>query len=117
MKFIVDAQLPKKLSDQLALLGYDSIHTSELELGNRTADSFITELSMKEQRIVISKDFDFYERYFQKLEPFKLLYVNTGNISTKLLLEIFNNNMKKIDAELLHNSVVELSRKSLITIL
>ena len=30
-KFIVDAHLPKKLSDLLVELGYDSIHTFDLE--------------------------------------------------------------------------------------
>lgn len=30
MKFIVDAQLPKSLSDYLFKMGYDSIHTLDL---------------------------------------------------------------------------------------
>lgn len=117
MRFIVDAQLPKKLSQLLNDLGYDSIHTLDLQNRNATSDKFICELSLKDKRIVLSKDFDFYESYFQKLEPYKLLYVNTGNISTTSLLSLISKNINKIEEELSMNTVVELTHNSLITII
>lgn len=117
MRFIVDAQLPKKLAHLLVELGHDAIHTLDLENRNATSDKVISTLSLKEKRIVISKDFDFYESYFQKLEPYKLLYLNTGNLSTSMLLSLVSNNLNKIEEELTLNSVVELTRKSLITII
>ena len=62
MKFIVDAHLPKKLSYFLQEKGYDSIHTLDLPNKNASSDLEINNLSLKENRIVISKDSDFYNR-------------------------------------------------------
>ena len=117
MKFIVDAHLPKKLSYFLNEKGYDSIHTLDLPKKNATPDSEISDLSMKEKRIVISKDSDFYNRYLTKVEPFKLLLISTGNITTKDLIELFDKNLEKIMDEISHNFVVEITKNSLITIL
>jgi predicted nuclease of predicted toxin-antitoxin system len=38
MKFIVDAQLPRRLALELAHAGHDAIHTLSLDRGNRTSD-------------------------------------------------------------------------------
>ena len=52
MKFIVDAQLPKSLSDFLKWKGFDSLHTLELPDKNRTSDITISKLSVDENRIL-----------------------------------------------------------------
>lgn len=117
MKFIVDAHLPKKLSIFLIEKGYDSIHTLDLPNKNATSDNEINAISIKEKRIVISKDSDFYDSYLTKLEPYKLLLVSTGNISTKNLLLFFENNLEKIMDEINRNFLVELTSNSMITIL
>ena len=116
MRFIVDAQLPKKLSIYLNEQGYDCIHTLDLPKKNATPDQDISDLSVKEKRIVISKDSDFYNRYLTKLEPYKLLQISTGNLSTGELIALFDRNLAKIIDEIAHNSVVELTKSSLITI-
>ncbi len=116
MKFIVDAQLPKSLSRLLNEKGYDAIHTLDLPDKNTTDDEDINELSLKEHRVVISKDSDFYDRFFMKLEPYKLLYLTTGNITNQVLIEIFENNIELIVTRLESNFVVELTRSSIITI-
>lgn len=85
MKFIVDAQLPKSLARFLSERGHDAIHTLDMPDQNRTDDRDINRFSIEEERIVISKDSDFYDRYFLKLEPYKLLYISTGNIYIFLL--------------------------------
>lgn len=59
MKFLVDAQLPLRISRWLKNQGYDSIHTQNLPLKNATTDTQINNLSILEQRIVITKDKDF----------------------------------------------------------
>ena len=63
MKFIVDAQLPKLLSDLLNNRGFDSIHTLDLPNKNSTSDKEITEIAFNEKRIVITKDNDFLESF------------------------------------------------------
>jgi len=117
MKFIIDAHLPKKLSCFLNEKGFDSIHTLDLPNKNATKDSEINDLSLKDSRIVISKDSDFYNRYLVKSEPFKLIIISTGNISNKHLLILIEKNLDKILEEISHNFVVEITAKSLITIL
>lgn len=117
MKFIIDAQLPRKLSYFLSEKGYDCIHTLDLPNGNKTQDSEINGISIEQERIVISKDSDFYNSYLQKVEPFKLIYLTIGNVSTKKLIDIFEKNHEKIFEEIEFNSVVEVTSSSIITIL
>ncbi len=52
MKFIVDAQLPRSLSELLKECGHDSIHTIELQNGNATKDNIVTQISLLEKRVV-----------------------------------------------------------------
>jgi predicted nuclease of predicted toxin-antitoxin system len=117
MKFIVDAHLPKKLSLFLGQKGFDSLHTLDLPNGNATSDEEINELSLKENRIVISKDSDFYNRYLIKAEPYKLIIISTGNIANSKLIELLNKNLERILEEISLNSVIEVTENSLITIL
>jgi predicted nuclease of predicted toxin-antitoxin system len=46
MKFIVDAQLPKRFARFLQDAGYDALHTSDLPQQNATPDSSINTLSI-----------------------------------------------------------------------
>jgi predicted nuclease of predicted toxin-antitoxin system len=116
MRFIIDAQLPRKLAAFLTEKGYYAIHTLDLPKGNKTTDTEISDLSIKEKLIVISKDIDFYDRFMMKLEPYKLLYLSTGNITNKKLLHIFENNLDKIIEEVSFYSVIELTADSIIII-
>ena len=63
MKFLIDAQLPRLLSDFLKLESYDSLHTLELPNANDTQDNEILKICTEENRIVISKDTDFLESF------------------------------------------------------
>ncbi len=117
MKFLVDAQLPRKVAFFIVENDHDAIHTLDLPNKNATTDLEINKISISEKRIVISKDIDFYNRYLTKLEPYKLLYINTGNMSTQALISLLNKNFKNIIEELQFNSVVEITNESLITIL
>jgi predicted nuclease of predicted toxin-antitoxin system len=109
MKFIVDAQLPKSLSDLLKYRGHDSIHTLELPDQNASSDKFITNLALEEGRIVITKDNDFLESYLLKSEPNKLIVVRTGNISNQLLLKIFDDNLSFIELIISRSNLIEIT--------
>ncbi len=116
MKFIVDAQLPKSLARLLREYGHDAIHTLELPKRNRTDDLEINEISLNESRVVISKDSDFFDSYFSKKEPWKLLFLTVGNISNNDLLQLFRGNLPAIEAELSQADVIEMTRNSLVVL-
>ncbi|WP_223651804.1 DUF5615 family PIN-like protein [Hymenobacter psoromatis] len=116
LRVIVDAQLPKQLARFLAFhAGYDSLHTLDLPAANRTQDGSITRLSMDEKRVVIIKDADFVNSFLLHGQPYKLLLVSTGNISTSDLLELFQQFLPQLTRLLTHHSYVELSRTLLVT--
>lgn len=117
MKFLIDAQLPRSLAHYFRNMGYDCLHTLDLPEKNASSDDFISAFSLKEKRIVISKDVDFYNRYLQKLEPYKLIYITTGNIPNEKLLNLFRKNLDKIIDGIQHNHVIEITTTSIITII
>lgn len=98
MKFIVDAQLPVRLKTWLTLQGYDSIHTDEIAIETRAepTDSEIAEIALKENRVVISKDRDFFKSHILTGKPPRLLFITTGNIVNRDLLLLFEKNFETI---------------------
>jgi len=71
---------------------------------------------LAENRIVISKDADFYDSFSARKEPFKLLHVKTGNIKNSQLIELFDKNLALIVKELNESSVIQVSRTYIIRI-
>ena len=114
MKFLVDAQLPRHLAASLKWLGHDVLHTLDLPSGNRTPDWRLNEISVQEQRIVVTKDADFVNSFLLSGVPYKLLLVSTGNISNKELESIFAKNLSAIVGALEIYELVEIDRTSMI---
>jgi predicted nuclease of predicted toxin-antitoxin system len=112
MKFVVDAHLPPGLCGLLQAAGHDALHTTQLQAKNPTTDRIINELSLRERRIVVTKDSDFYHSHLLRGEPWKLLLVCTGNIRTWELKELFRRHLPAIEAALDQNSLVELDRQT-----
>jgi predicted nuclease of predicted toxin-antitoxin system len=114
MKFIIDAQLPVALSKFLLKKGFDVLHTDDLPNKEFTSDSEIRDISIKESRIVITKDSDFLDSYYINSKPRKLLLVSTGNIRNKELLTLFELNIDKIIELFKTHSLVELDNFEII---
>lgn len=114
MKFIVDAQLPRSLSNWLKSKGFDSIHTLELPKGNQTDDTDIIQIADQENRIVISKDSDFFDDHILKGVPEKLLVIKTGNILNKDLIQIFEANIEKLEELFTQHNLIEINWQTLI---
>ena len=96
MKFLVDAHLPPGLCALLRAAGHDALHTRELPAQNQTPDQVINNLSLKDQRVVVSKDTDFYYSHLLHQKPWKLLLVRTGNMSTRDLKRLFEAHLPAI---------------------
>jgi len=110
MNFPVDAHLPPGPCVLLQAAGHDARHTAGLPAQNKTPDRVINELSVAEQRVVISKDTDFYYSHVLHNRPWKLLLVRTGNIRARELKELFERQLPAITQALETNSLVELDR-------
>ncbi|MGA2173450.1 MAG: DUF5615 family PIN-like protein [Verrucomicrobiota bacterium] len=111
MRFVVDAHLPPGLCALLKAAGHDAIHTSRLPAQNRTPDEVLNELSLQEQRVVVTKDLDFYHSHLLHGRPWKLLLVRTGNIRSRDLKALFQTHLSAILTALEQNSLVELDRQ------
>lgn len=115
MKFVVDAQLPKSLSDLINSKGYHCIHTIDLPKANATQDNEIIELSTREELIVITKDNDFLDSYLLIGKPKKLIFVKTGNIKNQALLDLFDANFRSLIELIEKYSLIEIHRDEMIT--
>jgi predicted nuclease of predicted toxin-antitoxin system len=109
MRFVVDAQLPRRLSKWLSSAGHDSIHTLDLPERNETADLSVAALADLEDRIVVSKDSDFSTLQLLNGSPRKLLLVKTGNLGNDSLLAIFDSNIDSIEKLFITYDIVEVS--------
>lgn len=114
MRFLIDAQLPRSLAACLRWRGQDVLHTLELPSGNRTPDQRINEISLEEQRVVVTKDAAFVNSFLVSGVPYKLLLVSTGNISNRDLEEIFSKNLPAILDAFEAYDYVEITRTALI---
>ena len=114
INFIVDAQISKKLSLLLEWKGYNSIHTLDLPKKNKTKDSEVNQISLDEKRVLISKDLDFIESLLISNKPYKLIYIATGNITNKELLELFSNNIDMIVKYLEESRLIEVTKENII---
>jgi predicted nuclease of predicted toxin-antitoxin system len=110
MKFVIDAQLPRRLVYRLRKAGYEAIHTLDLPQKNKTADGTINELSMQEEWIVVTKDTDFVNSFLLLHRPYKLLLVSTGNINNTELESLFLRFLEAIVQAFSNYDFIEIDR-------
>ncbi len=96
MKFLIDANLSFKVAILLKSKGFNVIHTDDLPNKERTSDNEIRNVSIQQERIIITKDSDFLDSHLVNGVPKKLLYISTGNIINKNLITLFENHFKVI---------------------
>jgi len=77
VRVLVDAHLPRRLSEYLSSHEIESKHTLDLPKTNARPDSEIIRIADDENRILISKDSDFLDNYILDGSPKKLLIVST----------------------------------------
>jgi predicted nuclease of predicted toxin-antitoxin system len=114
MRFLVDAQLPRRLVLLFRNAGHDTVHTLDLPAGNRTTDEEINVLSVREQRVVVTKDADFVNSFLLLQRPYKLLLISTGNITNAELEALVVPALPAIITAFRTVSYIELIRSGLI---
>ena len=109
MRFLVDAQLPRRLVRALAAVGHDATHTLELPEGNRSTDRTVAAADA-EDRVLVTKDADFRDGHLLRASPRRLLVVATGNIGNDDLLELFDVNPEILVSAFESARLVDLGR-------
>jgi predicted nuclease of predicted toxin-antitoxin system len=113
MKFLVDAQLPRRFANWLNEAEHDALHTLELPRKNLTTDQEVIARAKRDGRIVVSKDADFVQTFLVTGEP-ALLLISTGNISNAELEKVLRANLSGIEAAFVSNRFIEISRDTLV---
>jgi len=116
MVFIIDAHLPYIIVQQIEALGYEAIHTCDLEMGNKTPDELINELAVKRKATVVNKYADFYNTFLLHRKPPKLVMVKVGNMRLKDLRVLFEVSLPKIINALSGYDLIELHKDKIIGI-
>ena len=113
MRFLVDAQLPRRFALWLTEAGHDALHTLDLPGKNWTTDAESVARAVSDGRVVVSKDSDFLENYLLTGMP-RLLLISTGNISNSDLEQLVRANLASITAAFEENHWVEMTRETLV---
>jgi predicted nuclease of predicted toxin-antitoxin system len=113
MKFLIDAQLPRRFVIWLTEAGHDALHTLDLPLKNGTPDSEIIARAKQDTRVVVTKDDDFVQAFLLTGEP-SLLLISTGNIANNDLEKMVQANLNGIEAAFSTHRFVEITRDSLV---
>ncbi|MEO8285732.1 MAG: DUF5615 family PIN-like protein [Chloroflexota bacterium] len=114
MKFLLDAQLPRRLLYRFREAGYDALHTTDLPDGNHTSDSDILAFAEQDQRIVVTKDADFVNSFWVTRRPSKLLLISTGNITNNELEALLIPQLPAIIEALTEHDYIELARTTML---
>ncbi|RYE20824.1 MAG: hypothetical protein EOP42_26845 [Sphingobacteriaceae bacterium] len=115
MKFLVDAQLTDLICEVLHKRNHDAIHVKQLPEGDATPDKTIIEVANAENRIVVTKDSDFYYSHIAKGKPNKLLLITTGNIKNNQLLSLLRAYIKFIEVLFRDHNFIELNANGIAT--
>lgn len=114
MRFLVDAQLPRRVSRWLREAGLNAEHTLDLPLGNRTPDAEMLDRADSGNLIIVTKDADFVESFLVTGRPPSLLLISTGNISNSELERLMRAHFDRIVEAFVEHRFVELGRDALV---
>lgn len=114
MKFLIDAQLPRRIAYDLRAAGHETLHTLDLPQGNRTTDAELIAIAARDERIIVSKDADFVNSFVLMRQPSRLLLISTGNIRNADLEALLLAKLPAIEAAFNGANFVELTRHAII---
>jgi predicted nuclease of predicted toxin-antitoxin system len=96
LRFLVDTQLPPSLSDFFRKKGFDATHVVDYPLGALTTDNEIISIATEENRIIVTKDFDFFDYFLLKDYPPAVFLLQLGNIKNRELFVFMENHLNSI---------------------
>lgn len=93
--FLVDVNLPKYFS-----FFNDSSFAFVADIDLKMTDTEIWDYAIKNNKIILTKDADFFNRFLVSENTPKIIYLQLGNLSLKQLYHYFNNYWEEIQAEI-----------------
>ena len=85
MKFLVDAQLPPSLARWIAAHAHEASHVFDIAM-HTASDAAIWVHAASEDRVLITKDEDFVDRWLLSEAPIALVWVRKANCSNEALM-------------------------------
>ncbi len=85
MRFLIDENLNRAVVRWFISKGHEAEHVEDV-LGQAAGDETIAERAVRQGAIIVSKDFDFFDR-IDGGQPLTLLWLRTGNLRTRALIE------------------------------
>jgi predicted nuclease of predicted toxin-antitoxin system len=85
LRFLVDAQLPPALARWIASRGHETTHVFDVAM-HMGGDVAIWARAANEDRVLITKDEDFVDRWLLSDTPIGLLWIRKGNCSNEALI-------------------------------
>jgi predicted nuclease of predicted toxin-antitoxin system len=99
VKFLVDNQLPLALARFVSSRGHDCEHVLDIDLA-RESDIRIWTYANENERVIISKDENFFYMADRPGAKARLVWVRLGNCRTSVLLDEFGRLWPRIVASL-----------------
>ena len=97
MRFLVDNQLPIALAKWLLAKGFETDHVLDIGLDS-APDTEIWNRGIAEDRIVVSKDEDFFHLANRPRDRGRLLWIRLGNCRTVALIARFEIEWPRIES-------------------
>jgi predicted nuclease of predicted toxin-antitoxin system len=97
MKLLIDANLSWRLEKYLKETFRDVLHVENTVLPVPAKDSEIWNFAKISGYTILTNDFDFYNLLLIKGFPPKIILLQTGNLSTKSIVELLNSKRDEIE--------------------
>jgi predicted nuclease of predicted toxin-antitoxin system len=79
-------------------------------------DAQIQKLSLDQNRIIITKDTDFFHSYILRKEPYKVIFVTVDNMRLAALKNLFEIKFDEIIAAISKHGMIEISKKGVVSV-
>ena len=100
-QFLVDVNLPKRFS-----FFNSPLFTHIADIDAYMTDQQVWEYALENEKVILTKDADFYDKFMiSKVSP-KVVYFQLGNLSLKELHNFFMNNWEAIISHLENGSML-----------
>ncbi|GHT81894.1 hypothetical protein FACS189467_6660 [Bacteroidia bacterium] len=96
-RFLVDTQLPLSLVRFFEQRGFNATHVINYPAKEFTPDSEVIAIAVAEDRIIVSKDRDFFDHFLIKGYPPAILLLQVGNIRNQDLFQLLDTHLTAIN--------------------